>query len=119
LLTHGQAWHKKLVFRLMFPRVRDVMRKFMRINDRTADASLKKLTRAIDKLHTHLEKNRFLAGDAFSRADLAAASLLAPFTTPEKYGLEWPASFPDEMGAAVDALRPRLEWVDGLYRDYR
>lgn len=119
LLTQGQAWHRKLIFSLVFPKVRDVMRKFMHINDRTADIALKKLTRAIDKLHTHLEQNPFLAGTEFSRADLAAASLLAPFTMPDKYGLEWPESIPDELETVVDTFRPKLNWVNVLYRDYR
>ncbi len=119
LLTHGQAWYKKLVFRLMFPRVREVMRKFMHINDRTAAISLKKLTRVIEKLSAHLEQNRFLAGDTFSRADLAAAALLAPFTMPDQYGLVWPESLPEEMEAVVDGLRGRLEWVDAVYREFR
>ncbi len=119
LLTHGQPGYKRLVFRLIFPRVREVMRRFMHINDRTAAISLKKLTRAIDRLHAHRELHPFLAGDSFSRADLAAAALLAPFCTPEKYGLEWPAAFPDEMAATVAALRPKLAWVDELYRTYR
>jgi glutathione S-transferase len=119
LLNHGQPWYKKLVFRLIFPKVRDVMRKLMKINDRTATISLRKLERAIDKLHSHLQQNRYLAGDQFSRADLAAASLLAPFSMPEKYGLEWPESLPDEMEAEIDALRPKLNWVDELYRQYR
>jgi glutathione S-transferase len=119
LFNQGQPWHKKLAFRLVFPGVRAVMRKFMNINSRTAATSLKKLERAIDKLHSHLEQNPFLAGDKFSRADLAAAALLAPFCMPEKYGLEWPESFPDEMERAIAAFRPRLNWVDKLYRDYR
>jgi glutathione S-transferase len=119
LFTQGQPWHRKLVFRLIFPKVRDVMRKYMNINDRTAAIALKKLDRAIDKLHSHLEQNRYLVGDKFSRADLAAASLLAPFSTPEKYGLDWPDTFPHEMGTVIDAFRPKLHWVDRLYHDYR
>lgn len=119
LLTQGQPWYKKLMFRLIFPKVRDVMRKLMNINDETAAVSLQKLERAIDKLHSYLEQNRYHAGDKFSRADLAAASLLAPFCMPEKYGVEWPESVPDEMATVINALRPKLEWVDELYREYR
>jgi len=119
LLTHGQAWHRKLVFRLIFPKVREVMRELLRIDDRTAEIALKKLARVIDKLHAQLEQTPFLAGTAFSRADLAAAALLAPFTMPDKYGLQWPASIPAELAASIDSLRPKLGWVDAVYRDYR
>lgn len=119
MLTQGQPWYKRLGFRLIFPRVRTLIRRFLHINDRTAAVSLKKLTHAIDRLHGHLEQYPFLAGDGFSRADLAAASLLAPFCRPEKYGLKWPVAFPDEMAAAVDAWRPKLAWVEELYRTRR
>ena len=104
MLTCGQPWYNKLVFRLMFPKVHDVMRKFMRINERTAAISLIKLVRALDKLDAQLEQTPFLAGDTFSRADLAAAAFLAPFITPEKYGIDWPESYPEPMAAEVDAL---------------
>jgi glutathione S-transferase len=118
-LTHGQPWHKRLVFRLFYPKVRDTMRKFMHINDRTADISLKKLTRAIDKLATHLKTNPFLASDQFTRADLAAASLLAPFRMPDKYGIKWPEKLPDTLQQTVDLLSDKLCWIDTLYQDYR
>ncbi|TCK18734.1 glutathione S-transferase [Thiogranum longum] len=119
MLTHGQAWHRKMMFRLAFPKVREAMRKFMRINERTAGISLEKVTGAVDKLHAQLEQSRFLAGDKFSRADLAAAALLAPFIRPEKYGITWPEAFPEEMASAVNALGPGLDWVEAVYRDYR
>ena len=80
---------------------------------------MKKLTRAIDKLHAQLEQTPFLAGAEFSRADVAADSLLAPFTMPDKYGLEWPESVPHELETVVDTFRPRLDWVNALYREYR
>ena len=118
-LTHGQPWHKKLIFRLFYPKVRNTMRTFMHINDRTADISLKKLNRAIDTLATHFETNEFLAGDQFSRADLAAASLLAPFRTPDKYGLNWPDKLPAGLQQTTDSLKEKLEWVDVFYQNYR
>lgn len=119
LLTHGQPWYKKLMFRLFYPKVREVMRKYLNINDRTAAISLKKLQRAIDKLHSHLEQNPFLAGNKFSRADLAGASMLAPICKSGKYGLDWPDNFPDEMEKVINTFRHKLRWVDRLYRDYR
>jgi LysM repeat protein len=37
----------------------------------------------INKIDDHLQSNAYLAGEEFSRADLAAASLLAPLCQPE------------------------------------
>jgi glutathione S-transferase len=119
MLTLGQPWYKRLLFRLIYPKVRTVIRRFLHINQRTAATSLVKLTGAIDRLHGYRQQHPFLAGDNFSRADLAAAALLAPLCRPDKYGLEWPAVFPGEMAASVDALRPKLTWVEELYRTRR
>lgn len=119
LLTHGQAWYRKLMFRLIFPKVREVMRKYMNINDRTAAIALKKLEHAIDKLHVSYEQNSFLAGDQFCRADLAAASLLAPFCMPDKYGLDWPDKLPTELEKVIRTFRDKLNWLDRLYQDSR
>jgi glutathione S-transferase len=118
-LTHGQPWHKRWFFRLVYPKVRDKMRMFMNISDRSAEISLKKLKRAIDKLSNQLETQQFLVGDQFTRADLAAASLLAPFRTPEKYGLNWPEKLPEGLQQTSDLLKIRLLWVDSFYQDYR
>jgi glutathione S-transferase len=118
-LVHGQPWHKRWVFRLIYPKVRDKMRKFMHINERTADISLKKLKRAIDKVSNRLETKQFLVSDQFTRADLAAASLLAPFRTPEKYGLNWPEKLPEGLQQTADSFRTKLCWIDSLYQDYR
>ncbi|WP_455205207.1 glutathione S-transferase family protein [Kaarinaea lacus] len=97
LLTQGQPWQKRWGFRLIYPKVRTKMRQFMHINERTADISLKKLQRAIDKLAAELEAKSFLVSDQFTRADLAAASLLAPLRTPQKYGVVWPEKMPEGL----------------------
>ena len=119
LLAHGQPFHKRWVFRIVYPKVRDTMRAFMKLNKRTADNSLEKLMSAIDKLSSQLALTPFLAGDQFTRADLAAASLLAPFRSPDKYGLNWPKTLPEELQRTADALKSDLGWVDSLYQHYR
>lgn len=70
------------------------MRQLMKISDKTADQASYNLVKGIDKLNKHLQKQSFLAGDSFGRADLAAASLLAPITQPEQYGLIWSDELP-------------------------
>ncbi|MGD8592497.1 MAG: glutathione S-transferase family protein [Gammaproteobacteria bacterium] len=119
LLSHGQPWHKRWVFRIIFPKVRVKLRKFMHINDRTAEISLKKLKRAIDKLAAELATKPFLSGDQFTRADLAAASLLAPLCTPEKYGVNWPEKLPKDLQQTIDSFKDKLDWINTLYQIYR
>jgi glutathione S-transferase len=64
---------------------------------------------------------RFLLGDRFSRADITAASLLAPLALPKEhptYGvLEVPPQARADM--ALWANRPTLAWVREIYRGHR
>ena len=119
ILAQGQPLHKRLWFRLIYPRVRSVMRKFMKLDDRTARISLKIMQRSINKLSEHYEQHEFLVGDTFTRADLAAAALLAPMISPPQYGVDWPEQYPLPLQQTIDTLRERLTWVERLYRLYR
>ncbi len=117
--THNGPWYGKFVVPYMFPKIKKAMHERMQINDETAKTSRQHLGTAIDKLHLHLQNNKFLVGDQFSRADLAAASLLAPFCMPEKYGLNWPSQFPEELQALIDEFQGKLDWVEACYENYR
>ena len=95
------------------------MRKFMNINQESEQRSRDRLRVAIDKLHSHFQQNAFLVGDRFSRADLSAASLLAPLCMPDKYGLNWPDQLPPEFETLVNGFQPKIDWVDKIYDKYR
>ena len=76
----------------------------------------------LDWLDTLLsDGRRNLAGEEFSRADIAAASLLAPLVTPKQRpvyaGLELPPRLADDVASWKD--RPSLQWFRQLYADYR
>jgi len=116
---HNGPWYGKIFLTCIFPKLKTKMRKFMNINDKTAQRSRDKLGIAIDRLYSHLQDNAFLAGDQFTRADLAAASLLAPLCRPEKYGLNWPELFPEELEDLVNEFQPKTNWVHEIYEKYR
>jgi glutathione S-transferase len=67
------------------------------------------------------DDRRFLLGDRFSRADITAASLLAPLALPKEhptYGmLEVPPRARTDL--ALWAGRPTLAWVREIYREHR
>ena len=82
--------------------------------------SIIKSTRlAINKIDEHLQNNAYLAGEKFSRADLTAASLLAPLCQPNGYGLEWPKETPKRLKIIADEMADKLKWVDKVYKKYR
>ena len=119
IFTYKGPWYGKILMKFFFPTLRLKMIKFMRLNDKTAAQAKQNLKLAIDKINQHLSKHQFLAGDSFSRADLAAASLLAPLVQPERYGLPWPSPLPAPLQTTIDEWSNELEWVRQLYNEYR
>jgi glutathione S-transferase len=117
--THNGPWYGKLYIKSVFPKLEKTMRKYMNINDESSERSRQKLEVAIERLHNHLQHSPFLVGDQFTRADLAAASLLAPLCRPEKYGLNWPDQLPQRYLNLVEGFRPEINWVDEIYDKYR
>lgn len=117
--TKGGPWWGPLFFKLSFSKLVPVMRKVMAIDEAGAQKSEVHIQQAIDKLHEEYQQREFLVGDTFTRADLTAASLLAPLIMPEGYGLDWPESVPDALQAFVDKNEEKLTRIRQLYQQYR
>ncbi len=117
--TLNGPWYGKLYIKIVFPELRNAMRKFMNINAESAQRSKQKLGVAINRLHRHLQDNAFLVGDRVTRADLSAVSLLAPLCRSEKYGLKWPDQLPRQYQNLVDNFQPKINWVDEIYARFR
>jgi glutathione S-transferase len=77
-LLRGASRGQGVVFQALFGLIRHAMFYKMRINPHSAVAALPQLERALDTLEAALHGRDYLVGDAFSRADLTAASLLWP-----------------------------------------
>jgi len=123
LFTINGPWYGPIYMKMMFSTLRKKMRHLLKINDESVRASQEQLTKALDKIHTHLmskkEGQRFLVGDEFTRADIAAASLLAPFCRPPQYGLEWPSQYPEKLQEMIAPYAEKIKWVNDLYKHYR
>lgn len=117
--TVNGPWYGPLLIRLIFPKLRDKMRRYMKINEETAQKSMEILERSINKAHAHMKNRQYFVGDSFSRADLAMASLLAPLCSPEGYGLAWPTVYPEPLAGVIAGYAPKISWVNGLYNNHR
>lgn len=117
--THKGPWYGKLFMKFGFKKLQSKMRYFMKINEQTAQESYEKMKQVINKIDQHLQNNKFLAGNEFSRADLAAASLLAPLCQPEGYGLDWPEKTPQKLLDISEEFNQQLKWVHAIYARYR
>jgi len=117
--TDNGPWYGPALIKAIFPRLRARMRELMDINDETARQSEQTVRQAVDALHARLQDREYLVGDRFTRADLAAAALLAPFTKPEQYGIRWPATYPQPLQGIIDSYGGKLDWVVRMYAQHR
>lgn len=117
--TRGGPWYGPLLMKFMFPKLRDKMRVYMSLNEEAVNESRVCINSALEKVNSHLQGREFLAGDSLTRADVAIASMLAPLCKPEKFGLDWPDAYPDELQEFIDSHADQLAWVRSLYKNYR
>ena len=117
--THKGPWYGKLFLKFGFNKLQSKMRYFMQINEQTAQESYEKMKLAINKLDQHLQNRDFIVGNEFSRADIAAASLLAPLCQPQGYGLDWPENTPQRLLNISNEFKDQLEWVHRVYSKNR
>lgn len=120
-LTTGSSAYKRWLFRLLFPKVAQVMRKKMRINAANADVARQTVEACLGEISEIYHSGRYLAGDHFSRADLTAAALFAPLFMPAGYGIDWGNTrrLPTEMLAWMDKHQSDLNELAGIYERYR
>lgn len=121
LLTAGTPFYNRILLSLAFSRVNEVMRKWMKINEKTAEESRKVLEELLTELAEIYSQQPFLVGDSFSRADLTAASLFAPLFQPEAYPVPWPkpARIPKEIKGWLTTWQPQLQVLAKVYSDNR
>jgi glutathione S-transferase len=119
LLTQGGPWWAKPLFKVTFPKVRKLMRQYMKIDAAGAAESRQRLEAALDRVNEAVAGRHFLVDGAFSRADLTAAALFAPLLMSPKYGLVWPKAMPEPLHSDVARLAGKLAWVESIYNDYR
>lgn len=123
LLLQRTPAYGRWIYSCAFPLVRGVMRKSMNIRPEPAERSRKNLTEGLARLNSALEKREYLVGNSFSRADLTAASLLAPLFQPPEHGFQWPS--PEAMPRVLTAYQSEFQdsrvgrWVLSMYERHR
>lgn len=117
LLAAGTPFYNRILLKLAFSRVDEIMRKWMKINEKTAEQSRKTMEGYLTELAEAYQKKPYLAGDSFSRADLAAAALFAPMFQPEQYPVPWPkpAKIPKDIKAWLDQWQPQIQPLKAIY----
>jgi len=119
MLTAGGPWYGPMLLRVIYPKLSRAMRSGMRINQEPAAASRDTVAAAVDRLNAQRGDGQFLVDGRFTRADLAAAALLAPVHQPEAFDIPWPASPPAEFAKMTQELVDTTPWVREHYELYR
>lgn len=121
MLTAGTPFYNRYLVRLAFSRVDEIMRKWMKINEKTADTSRQTMERYLTDLARAYEASPYLAGDSFSRADLTAAAFLAPMFQPPQYPVPWPnpKRIPAPVQSWLAQWQPQLQTLETLYSAHR
>jgi glutathione S-transferase len=122
LMSQGFSERQRRRFRRGFPLIRRVMRTAMRIDAEGAEISRRKMMDALDRLDAELGSKEYLAGGAFSAADLAGAALLFPLVRPSVgMQMEVPERWSPPLEELRDSVadRPFFGWVEEMYRRHR
>ncbi|WP_336365726.1 glutathione S-transferase family protein [Marinobacter sp. C2H3] len=109
MLTAGTPFYNRILLSLAFSRVDETMRKWMKINQKTADAAEPVMAGLLAELAEAYRDRPFLVGNRLSRADLAAGALFAPLFQPAQYPVPWPA--PRHL------LPPMSAWLASVEED--
>jgi glutathione S-transferase len=120
-LCADATWLQRSLFAFSFAPIRTKMTAFMNINAENAGDAERRFMLAFDRLDQALERGPFLVGKRFSRAALAACSLLWPLCRPGESESEVEAL----LSPTVHALRKQLQhrrfyqWVLERYKEDR
>lgn len=117
MLAAGTPFYNRILLKLAFSRVDEIMRKWMKINEKTAERSRETMEAYLTELAGAYRQKPYLAGDSFSRADLTAAALFAPMFQPDQYPVPWPkpAKIPRDIKSWLDQWQPQIEPLATIY----
>ncbi|MCP5080180.1 MAG: glutathione S-transferase [Alphaproteobacteria bacterium] len=121
-LFHNLSMPHLLLANIMWPITRRAMIRGYELGEGAAAESRARVETELDWLDGVIADGRpFLAGDKFTRADIAVASLLSPFARPDAMPLYQRMEFPPNLAADLARWqsRPILQWVADIYAHHR
>jgi glutathione S-transferase len=113
---------QRIGMRLAWPKIVPVMIKLMDLGTAQGLESRDLLLAELDWLDGMLADGRpFLCGDTLSRADITAASLLAPLVNPPQHPTYSALALPTALAETIADWqdRPTFKWVAQIYAQFR
>ena len=121
MFTLGRSGAGRATYRALFPVIRAVMKRDMKIDAVGAAEGRKRTAEALDFVVKNAGPGGYLVGDSFSVADLTAASLLMPVVIPP----EFPYLPPEPRAKVLEdwlarwSGHPAIPWVCDMYKRHR
>lgn len=121
MLAAGTPFYNRILLSLAFSRVDEVMRQWMKINEKTSEQSRELMEDLLTELAAVYAERPFLVGDQFTRADLTAASLFAPMFQPMQYPVPWPkpARLPKGLKSWLNHWHTPIDALEKIYSENR
>lgn len=122
IFTRDLPLLKKLLIRAAWGKIRGVMIRRMDLGEKQGEESRDITEGELDWIDGLLADNReYLAGESFSRADMAVASLLAPLALPPEHPTYHNIKHPPRLAQDVAGWqqRPFYSWVRKVYAMHR
>ena len=122
MFCEGLPFMERLVIRLAWRKICSAMIRGLDLGPEQGLESKAIVETELDWLDSLLSDGReFLVGDRFSRADLAAASLLSTIALPAEHPTYHSLSVPPGLQEDLDnwQQRPCIRWTQEMYRRYR
>ena len=122
IFTHKLSAWEKLKLSIKWPAIQKIMTSRMDLGYDQGIESLEVVRQEMKWLEGLIDgKSPYLVGDSFTRADLAAASLLAPLVIPKEYSYSTLLRHPPRAKQARSTMMsgPVCQWVAEKYRHHR
>lgn len=121
MLAAGTPFYNRYLLSLIFSRVEEMMRDWMKINEKTSEQSRLVMEQLLTDLAAAYQDSPFLVGDSFTRADLTASAMFSPLFQPAAYPVPWPKpeKVPAEVAGWLEQWRSQLGLLSGVYEQHR
>ena len=119
--TQGLGTGPRVAMTAAYPVIRPLIRRGLVDSVGGGEEARRATLAGLDRLESELGGGDYLAGGAFSVADLTAAALFCPLVAPREFAYEMPEAWPPGWAAFRDPLkeRPGWRWVEEMYRRHR
>ncbi|WP_430462142.1 glutathione S-transferase family protein [Thalassolituus sp. LLYu03] len=116
----SSPWEARFI-QLAYPLIKPVFSLKLDINEKHVAIAEQAIDLEIRWLEQRILSGRYLVGNRFSLADIAAAALLAPLACPVQHPIYGHPLFREKMAIAAGKWEhsPALQWVRDLYASHR